>query len=895
MAPMPTPRFGLALVALDGKLYALGGSGPTGALEVYDPGSNSWSSRTSMPTHRVFLAAAAAGGRIYAVGGSDDCCGGSQTDVLEIYDPGSDSWSSGFPLPVAQQVSAAAALDDRLYVFGGFVPGSGAQDNVFVYDSQGGGWSSGEAMPTARDQAPAVSDGCSAYVPGGSIDCHCQALDAHERFRLASTEADLRITKTNDVGELLACVEPEVTYTIEVRNLGPGDVSGAVVRDVFPADLLGVTWTCAATGGATCTPVGAGDIEDDVDLPAGDSVIYTVTGTVDADAEGELCNTATVTGPVSACSGDPDPLNNEATECDPIVRFADLAIFKSNGVDEVAGCTEAAAPPYTITVENLGPCPVSGATVADDFPPELLDVGWVCPSCSPDEGTDPLLCLADLPAGGSLTCTATGVLDPAACGDLVNMATVAAPAGVDDPDLLNNKATDTDSILREADLRLTKTNGEEEVFVCEETAYTLTVENLGPCPVSDAVLRDDFPPELCAGLECVDPPEEFECSKPLPPLCGDIDCIDPLPPIEIFVTLADGDSTEIDVTGFLDPAAFGALPDLVNVAWIDPPTGGVCDPVDPDSDNNHDSDDDPIRKRAGDLEITKECTPDEVFLLSDVTCTITVTNPGPDDASGAVVVDDFPGDDLIDVTWTCAGGGGAECAPGGIGDIEDIVDLPAGSTVTYTAVATVEPWAREEICNDACVFPPTPQCFDDADSDNNCATFCIDVLPDCNGNMIDDAIDIAGGTSDDVNDDGIPDECQVGHADWTFSGLAEGGTVVVTFEGVPGLFGDCTVVTPTVAGEAPATVAANNLAALGADPCLAPRELTGMVMGATVWIDGFLLYQRYVSIEITDPGLDYDVPVVKIPALSLWGLGLMALLLAAAGAARIARRRGRAR
>ena len=33
---------------------------------------------------------------------------------------------------------------------------------------------------------------------------------------------------------------------------------------------------------------------------------------------------------------------------------------------------------------------------------------------------------------------------------------------------------------------------------------------------------------------------------------------------------------------------------------------------------------------------------------------------------------------------------------------------------------------------------------------------------DCNGNGIEDAIDIANGTSSDLDGDGVPDECQVG-------------------------------------------------------------------------------------------------------------------------------------
>ena len=818
-ASMPTPRFGLALVALDGKLFALGGDGPSGALEVYDPGGNSWSSRAPMPTPRVFLAAAAVGGKIYAAGGSPDCCGHSQTNVLEIYDPRTDTWTTGPPLPAAQQGSAAADVGGWFHVFGGFVPGSGTRDQVFVFDPRTATWSAGAAMPTARDQAPAASDGCSAFVPGGSVDCHCQALDAFERFT-AGGRADLEITKTSDAGGTVGCGDDRVEYSIMVRNLGPDRVAGARVRDVFPAAL------------------GLPPLDETVDLDPGESITFTAGGTVAAGAAGELCNTATVEAP--ACVTDPDPSNNASTVCDTIVRSADLAITKSNGVEEVPGCTGEVVT-YAITVENLGPCPVTGARVTDEFPPEL-DLPAL------DQGVD-------LAAGEMTTIEVGGVLDPAACGSLTNTATVEPPAGVTDPDPSNNSATDSDPILREADLAITKTNHVDEVFVCEEVTYELTVtNNSSVCPAEDASLSDTFPPELG------------------------------LPPLVLPITLAAGESMVVTSTGVLEPAASGTL---ANTAWIDPPA--TC-ATDPDGSNNHDSDDDPIRKRNGDPQITKVCTPAEVFASSGVDCTLVASNPGPHDVFGVTVADDFP-DQLIDVTWTCTPTGGATCTPAGGGDLGDVIDLPVGSAATYVASATVGAKARDEICNTACLEPPEPLCFDDEDPANNCATACVLVVEDCNDNHVDDAADIANGTSEDVNGDGIPDECQIGNADWAFIGTAEGGTVVVTIEGVPGLFADCVVVTPTVMGESAETVAANNLAAIEADVCLAPRELTGMVMGASVWLKGFLLYQRQVSIEITDPGLDVELSAVKIPIVSSLGLAMLALLLAAAGAFRLARRR----
>ncbi len=59
-------------------------------------------------------------------------------------------------------------------------------------------------------------------------------------------------------------------------------------------------------------------------------------------------------------------------------------------------------------------------------------------------------------AGNFLTLTISGIVDPAATGDLVNTATVTAPAGTTDPNLSNNSATDTDTPAAQADLGITK-------------------------------------------------------------------------------------------------------------------------------------------------------------------------------------------------------------------------------------------------------------------------------------------------------------------------------------------------------------------------------------------------------------------------------------------------------
>ena len=122
-----------------------------------------------------------------------------------------------------------------------------------------------------------------------------------------------------------------VTYTISVSNSGPSDVVGAAVGDTIPANVAGVAWTCAiSTGSGTCSSAsGSGNtIGITVDLASGAVATLAVTGTVTAGTTGTVTNTATVAAPAGTV--DPVPGNNAATDTNPTLPTADLAVAKSS-------------------------------------------------------------------------------------------------------------------------------------------------------------------------------------------------------------------------------------------------------------------------------------------------------------------------------------------------------------------------------------------------------------------------------------------------------------------------------------------------------------------------------------------------------------------------------------
>ncbi|MBM4466072.1 MAG: hypothetical protein FJ014_11065 [Chloroflexi bacterium] len=166
-APLPIPRRGLALVAYEGRVYAIGGEsadGVSGTVERYDPQTDSWTSLADKPTAVADVAAALIGGEIYVPGGRT--LSGNSTAVVEAYHPETDTWKRKAPLPVALSAYALAALEGKMYLFGGW-DGSAYVDSVYEYDPAQDVWTAKTPMPTARGFAgAAVADG-KIYVIGG--------------------------------------------------------------------------------------------------------------------------------------------------------------------------------------------------------------------------------------------------------------------------------------------------------------------------------------------------------------------------------------------------------------------------------------------------------------------------------------------------------------------------------------------------------------------------------------------------------------------------------------------------------------------------------------------------------------------------------------------------------
>jgi uncharacterized repeat protein (TIGR01451 family) len=491
--------------------------------------------------------------------------------------------------------------------------------------------------------------------------------------------ADLSISK--DDGTATAAAGGSVTYTITASNAGPGAANNATVTDNFPADET-CNWTCTGAGGGTCTASGAGNILDSVNLPVGGTATYSATCGISLTASGSLSNTASISG-ASAFVVDTVPGNNSATDTDGVVQSSDLSISKTDGVTTA---TPGGSVTYMISAFNAGPSNAPGSTVADTFPASLTCT-WTClglggGTCTAS-GSGNINDTTNLPAGSRVTYTASCTIAAAATGSLSNTATATVQAGASDPNPGDNSATDTDTLTPQADLAITKTDGVTTATPGGSVTYTITASNAGPSDAPGATVADTFPASLTCTWTCVG-------------ASGGTCTASGSGNINDTVNLPAGGSTTHTASCTISAAAAGTLSNTATVTA----TGGVTDPT---PGNNSATDSDTLAPQA-DLAITKTDGVTTATPGGSVTYTITASNAGPSNATGATVADTFPASETC--MWTCVGAGGATCTASGSGNINDSANLPSGGSTTYSASCAISASAAGTLSNTASVSAP---------------------------------------------------------------------------------------------------------------------------------------------------------------------------------------------
>ncbi len=140
------PRAAFAAAPIDDGVLVFGGYsifGPEPDVEFYVPNEGG-DERAPLPEPRGGLAGVAGNGRVYAIGGEN--AAGQAVARVDVYDPVADAWQAGTPLPAGRKGAVAAEVNGTLYVFGGRTDG-GALATTSL--SMALGTATGPAVPAA--------------------------------------------------------------------------------------------------------------------------------------------------------------------------------------------------------------------------------------------------------------------------------------------------------------------------------------------------------------------------------------------------------------------------------------------------------------------------------------------------------------------------------------------------------------------------------------------------------------------------------------------------------------------------------------------------------------------------------------------------------------------------
>src|SRR5262249_61866721 len=136
-------RRAVAVTVRDGKIHVIGGRGLDKVTvvthEVYAPQSGKWSEAAPLPLARDHMAVVAVAGKIHAIGGR--LTGpADRTGRHDVYDPATNSWSDAAPLPTPRSGVAGTLYKDMILVVGGGLPPNHTFPENEAYDVKTDSW-----------------------------------------------------------------------------------------------------------------------------------------------------------------------------------------------------------------------------------------------------------------------------------------------------------------------------------------------------------------------------------------------------------------------------------------------------------------------------------------------------------------------------------------------------------------------------------------------------------------------------------------------------------------------------------------------------------------------------------------------------------------------------------
>ncbi|MBE7552890.1 MAG: DUF11 domain-containing protein [Anaerolineales bacterium] len=492
------------------------------------------------------------------------------------------------------------------------------------------------------------------------------------------TNADLALTKT--VSQPTPGENEVISYTVTVFNNGPDGATGVVVSDTLPFSL---SLVAASVSQGNYDSSGEWSVGK---LLAGRAATLTLTATVQAGAAGQtITNTALVS---ASEQNDADSSNNSASA--PItVTNADLAVSK---IVDNSGPKEGGPLLYTVTVTNNGPDDATGVVVSDTLP---LSVTLTASSTSQggyDSATG-LWQVGDLTASASATLTLSATVQTGTIGQIITNTAAISASDQSDADLGNNSA---DAVVRvsSADLALSKTVDQAQPNENELIVYTVVMINQGPDNATGVVISETLP--LSLTLVTSSTSQGSYDSSAGRWQAG---------------SLVASETATLTLTALVNAGTAGQT--LTNTAEV-----SQSDQSDPFTANNTASV--PVTVTNADLAVSKSVdnpNPRENDLFS---YTVTVSNSGPDEATGVVISETLPLS--LSLVTSTASQGSYNSSLGAW----EVGSLPAGQGAALTLTVAAQAGTAGQIITNTAQVGAAAQ--GDANGGNNSASITTTVV-----------------------------------------------------------------------------------------------------------------------------------------------------------------------
>ncbi len=456
-------------------------------------------------------------------------------------------------------------------------------------------------------------------TPGGVWSTNLRGGYADAFIAKFSSPPDISVAMFPSLDPVL--LGTNVLFTLQIYNNGRLNFTGVTnsVQIATNYQILAVTstlgnWT--TNNGVLIFNLGT--------LTNNASVTQTIL--VKAGTPGVLTNVATLT----ANEQEPNTANNVSAPVTTIRGIADVRLNLFAAPEPVFVTSNLT---YTIGITNKGPWPATSVVVTDALP---AAVSYVSANSS----------LGTWDTNSGYFTYSVGALNPGA-GVAVTILTAALSPGITpntanvtafelDSNPANNTATVNSTINPLADVSLGQTASASAVFVTSNLTYTISVTNRGPSAVTNAVVTDPLAPgaalvsaQASQGTWSVNS-GVFTCS---------------------LGSLATGATATVTLT-IATPALAGLL---TNTATV------TTEAADPNPGGNTASTVVTLNPLA-DIAVSQTASPNPVFVSSNLSYTITVTNRGPSTAAATVLTDPLPPGFLFVTaqstvgTWSFAGG-----------------------------------------------------------------------------------------------------------------------------------------------------------------------------------------------------------------------------------------------